>query len=321
MFLDHGRRALARHRVRGDARLHPLRRVPQRVPGVPPHRRGHAYDAVYSGPMGKVLTPLLSLDGDRGRDLPDGVDAVRRVHRGVPGRDPARRPPGAAARPTCVAPAPSTRSPPPPRAPGPGPGVTPRRPGEGDDSRVLRTPLASRPRPAGARRAAFDAWARVWSSPAGYVRIDRARRASAPGSSGAAAIRAGPRAEGARARGLDRDTATRRDRRDGRSGIGGPLGPEVTSSGEWIGADPAVPARRGRERDGGARTAFARGARRASQSSADGRAPAHAGRGAGGRPAPRGARTARRAGVGRGRAAARRTTSGGATRSGRWARA
>ena len=32
---------------------------------------GHAYDAVYSGPMGKVLTPLLSSDGSEGRELPE----------------------------------------------------------------------------------------------------------------------------------------------------------------------------------------------------------------------------------------------------------
>jgi len=31
---------------------------------------GHAYDSVYSGPLGKVLTPLLS-GGEEGRDLPD----------------------------------------------------------------------------------------------------------------------------------------------------------------------------------------------------------------------------------------------------------
>src|SRR5439155_1162655 len=38
----------------------------------PVYRRigGHAYDAVYSGPMGAVLTPLLS-GGSEGRDLPD----------------------------------------------------------------------------------------------------------------------------------------------------------------------------------------------------------------------------------------------------------
>jgi L-lactate dehydrogenase complex protein LldF len=35
------------------------------------HVSGHAYDAVYSGPMGKVLTPLLS-DGKTGSDLPFG---------------------------------------------------------------------------------------------------------------------------------------------------------------------------------------------------------------------------------------------------------
>src|ERR687883_63675 len=38
----------------------------------PVYRRigGHAYDSVYSGPMGAVLTPLLS-GGTEGRDLPD----------------------------------------------------------------------------------------------------------------------------------------------------------------------------------------------------------------------------------------------------------
>src|ERR687883_2110800 len=38
----------------------------------PVYRRigGHAYDAVDSGPMGAVLTPLLS-GGTEGRDLPD----------------------------------------------------------------------------------------------------------------------------------------------------------------------------------------------------------------------------------------------------------
>src|SRR5581483_522383 len=38
----------------------------------PVYRRigGHAYDAVYSGPMGAVLTPLLS-GGTEARDLPD----------------------------------------------------------------------------------------------------------------------------------------------------------------------------------------------------------------------------------------------------------
>ena len=35
------------------------------------HVGGHAYDSVYSGPMGKVLTPLLSA-GAEGRDLPFG---------------------------------------------------------------------------------------------------------------------------------------------------------------------------------------------------------------------------------------------------------
>ena len=37
---------------------------------------GHAYDAVYSGPMGKVLTPLLS-GGAEGADLPYGSTLCR----------------------------------------------------------------------------------------------------------------------------------------------------------------------------------------------------------------------------------------------------
>ena len=36
VLLDHGAHAARRHPVRGHARLHPLRRVPQRVPGLPP---------------------------------------------------------------------------------------------------------------------------------------------------------------------------------------------------------------------------------------------------------------------------------------------
>ena len=54
------------------------------------HVSGHAYDAVYSGPMGKVLTPLL-VGRRRGRRSPLRLDAVSRVQRRVlPGEDPAR---------------------------------------------------------------------------------------------------------------------------------------------------------------------------------------------------------------------------------------
>jgi L-lactate dehydrogenase complex protein LldF len=46
----------ARHRVPGDAALHPLRRLHEPLPGL--HAvGGHAYGWVYPGPMGAVLTP------------------------------------------------------------------------------------------------------------------------------------------------------------------------------------------------------------------------------------------------------------------------
>ena len=44
---------------------------------------GHAYDAVYSGPMGKVLTPLLS-GGAEGADLPWGSTLCRACNDACP---------------------------------------------------------------------------------------------------------------------------------------------------------------------------------------------------------------------------------------------
>jgi L-lactate dehydrogenase complex protein LldF len=47
------------------------------------HVSGHAYDAVYSGPMGKVLTPLLS-GGTEGADLPFGSSLCRACNDACP---------------------------------------------------------------------------------------------------------------------------------------------------------------------------------------------------------------------------------------------
>jgi L-lactate dehydrogenase complex protein LldF len=47
------------------------------------HVSGHAYDAVYSGPMGKVLTPLLS-GGTEGADLPFGSTLCRACNDACP---------------------------------------------------------------------------------------------------------------------------------------------------------------------------------------------------------------------------------------------
>ncbi len=59
MLLDNGRTACPRRRDRppGTA-LHPLFRLPQRLPGVQ-RAGGHAYGSVYPGPIGAILTPQL----------------------------------------------------------------------------------------------------------------------------------------------------------------------------------------------------------------------------------------------------------------------
>ena len=92
VFLDHDRRGLLGTAVRGHARVHPVRRVPQRLPGLPARSAATRTTRSTAGPMGKVLTPLLERTAPRAATCPSALDALRRVHRGVPGRDPARRP-------------------------------------------------------------------------------------------------------------------------------------------------------------------------------------------------------------------------------------
>jgi L-lactate dehydrogenase complex protein LldF len=145
---------------------------------------GHAYDAVYSGPMGKVLTPLLSLDGTEGRDLPGASTLCGACTEACPVEIPLadllvrlradlRRPGAVDPRPAVVT-APTGHR---------------REPGEGFDSRVLHSPLASRAAGWRARRVVFDLWSRAWATPTGYARTTRLGRLAARDS----ATSAGPR--------------------------------------------------------------------------------------------------------------------------------
>jgi L-lactate dehydrogenase complex protein LldF len=128
------------------------------------HVGGHAYDSVYSGPMGKVLTPLLSA-GEEGRDLPFGSTLCGACTEACPVQIPLAdllvrlradlRAPGPF-RPAPVPARPQSE----PRA---------RKPGDGFASLRMDAPLpvvASRNR--GIRRVGFDLWSRAWSTPRGY---------------------------------------------------------------------------------------------------------------------------------------------------------
>ena len=128
---------------------------------------GHAYDSVYSGPMGKVLTPLLSLDGTEGRELPEASTLCGACTEACPVQIPLAdllvrlRADLRRSGPVEPLPVPSEQV---------SGELAARQPGEGFSSAVLGAALASRPPPSSARRAAFGAWSRVWSSPAGYAR-------------------------------------------------------------------------------------------------------------------------------------------------------
>jgi L-lactate dehydrogenase complex protein LldF len=116
----------------------------------PVYRRigGHAYGAVYSGPMGAILTPLLS-GGEEGRDLPYASSLCGACSEACPVMIPLAD--------LLVRLRADLRRPGPPVPPAPG----------------WTAPLASgwpappegRPTP---RRAGFALWARLWASPAGY---------------------------------------------------------------------------------------------------------------------------------------------------------
>ncbi len=142
----------------------------------PVYRRigGHAYDAVYSGPMGAVLTPLLS-GGTEGRDLPDASSLCGACSEvcpvGIPLADLLVR-----LRADLRGPGPAV----PPAAPWPGhePSAGPRSTG-GDAPMLSEEPVGiagdapghpgdPRPGARAARRLGFQAWAHLWASPTGY---------------------------------------------------------------------------------------------------------------------------------------------------------
>jgi L-lactate dehydrogenase complex protein LldF len=160
VFLDHNRRSLL-----GTPYQEMLAcvRCGACLNVCPVYRRigGHAYDAVYSGPMGAVLTPLLS-GGREGRDLPDASSLCGACTEACPVGIPLAdllvrlradlRRPGPPVPPAAPWPA--------HRAPGGEPvGIAGHAPGRPQDTAPgLRT----------GRRLAFGAWARLWASPTGY---------------------------------------------------------------------------------------------------------------------------------------------------------
>ena len=125
---------------------------------------GHAYGAVYSGPMGAVLTPLLS-GGTEGRDLPDASSLCGACSEacpvGIPLADMLVRLRADLRRPGPPVPPAARLAGPPASGPaGPAPSDRRRRPGRPADIRRGRAPAA--------RRAGFRPWARLWASPTGY---------------------------------------------------------------------------------------------------------------------------------------------------------
>jgi L-lactate dehydrogenase complex protein LldF len=129
----------------------------------PVYRRigGHAYDAVYSGPMGAVLTPLLS-GGTEGRDLPDASSLCGACSEvcpvGIPLAD------------LLVRLRADLRT--------PGPAVPPSRPWAGHEGEPTAAvgvggdapgrPTDTRPGNRAVRRVGFGVWAHLWASPTGY---------------------------------------------------------------------------------------------------------------------------------------------------------
>jgi L-lactate dehydrogenase complex protein LldF len=159
VFLDHNRRSLV-------GTPYEEMRACLNVCPVYTKIGGHAYGSVYSGPMGAVLTPLLSA-GTEGRDLPDATSLCGACTEACPVGIPLAdllvrlradlRRPGPAV--PLVPPWPSG----PPAPPRPGGSPAP------SEIEAMGAPRVRRPGPRTmARRGAFAAWARLWARPAGY---------------------------------------------------------------------------------------------------------------------------------------------------------
>ena len=90
VLLDAGRTDVLADEVGRQVLAHPPQRLPERLPGL---RRtgGHAYESVYPGPIGAILTPQLRADGQA--DSLPYVEPLRCLLRGAPGQD---RHPGSA---------------------------------------------------------------------------------------------------------------------------------------------------------------------------------------------------------------------------------
>jgi L-lactate dehydrogenase complex protein LldF len=137
----------------------------------PVYRRigGHSYDSVYSGPMGAVLTPLLS-GGTEGRDLPDASSLCGACSEvcpvGIPLADMLVRLRADLRHPGPAVPA---------VAPWPGHGADSGAP-VGEPGDAPGHPADPPPGARAARRLGFAAWARVWASPAGYSLTSAAAR-------------------------------------------------------------------------------------------------------------------------------------------------
>lgn len=117
---------------------------------------GHAYDAVYSGPLGAILTPLLS-GGEEGRDLPHASTLCGACSDACPAGIPLAE---MIVRLRADLRAPHSLDPPPATLPG------------SDAPRATATTRARSP-----RSAVLRIWASVWSRPSGYVISARAGRA------------------------------------------------------------------------------------------------------------------------------------------------
>ena len=98
VFVDNGRTDVLASHVPGHPALHPLRRVPERLPGLPPGERARLPERL-PGPRGGgplAAAPRQALPGE-GRPA-EGLEPLRGVQRGLPGQHPDTRPAAPAAR-------------------------------------------------------------------------------------------------------------------------------------------------------------------------------------------------------------------------------